>query len=81
MTRPDLCAFRTRSMRADGTVIEFDDPRDAFTDPRPLEAFKRAIDRGLIEPVLDDAGEQVWVDGHDGPTRLYRSLVYREQPR
>jgi hypothetical protein len=40
------------------------------------EAIKRAVARGIIEPVRDEDGNQIWRMGLNGPQKVYRSLIY-----
>jgi hypothetical protein len=55
----------------------FDDPRDLHQPPEMRAALQRAIEAGIIEPLLDENGDQVWRVGRDGhPQRGFKSLIY-----
>jgi hypothetical protein len=55
---------------------------DAFDDdedPWMLEVLWEAVNRGIIEPVRGEDGEQLWAPGPDGcPRRLWRRKTERD---
>ena len=42
------------------------------------EAIARALEERIIEPLLNEDGQQVWKVGPNGPQKVYRSLIYKE---